>query len=65
MCEALAEKVGKFEGDLSGQDIGIGIYGLQGMSSDWVEVRGLVKVLSEKIEQSETEMDSQALGNAL
>ena len=35
------------------------------MSSDWTEVRGLVATLAEKILNSETELDSQALGNAL
>ena len=35
------------------------------MSSDWTEVRGLVDTLAEKILTSETELDSQALGNAL
>ena len=30
LCVALAAKVRTFEGDLSGQDIGIGLYGLQG-----------------------------------
>jgi hypothetical protein len=29
----LSEKIEQFEGDLTGQDIGIGIYGLQGNPS--------------------------------
>jgi len=65
LCAALASKIQSFAGDLNGQDIGIGLYGLQGMSSDIPEVRALVSALADKVQSSETELDSQALGNAL
>ena len=37
----------------------------QGMSSEVAEVRGLVGALAKKLEESETELDAQAIANAL
>jgi hypothetical protein len=45
--------------------VGIGLYGLQGMSSSAPEVRRLVRILAGKIAASEAELDAQALSNAL
>ena len=45
--------------------MGIGIYGLQGMSSDKSEVSELIAALATKISQSEVDFDAQALSNAL
>ena len=47
------------------QAVGNALYGLQGMSSDALEVRQLVSVLTRKIDSCTEPLDVQAVGNAL
>ena len=58
ICVALAFKIDKFCGYLNGQDIGIGLYGLQ------VMILSRSKSLAVKIEESDVELDAQTLSNS-
>jgi hypothetical protein len=61
---ALTEQLSRFQGDLNGQDIGIGLYGMQGLSSNDAYERDLAQCAATKFENSVTELDSQAIGNS-
>ena len=64
--EAVTDKLREFNGDLTGQDIGIAMYGLQGLNPATSDsVRELIGVFAEKVKQSDVDLDGQALSNAL
>ena len=51
--------------ELNAEQIGYGLYGLQNMSSDSVEVRELLVVLTDKIRKSEAELNAEQIGYGL
>ena len=50
---------------MDAQAVGNALYGLQGMSSDSAEVRGLISVLGAKVKGYRDDLNAQAVGNAL
>ena len=65
MLAVLTEKIKLSKGLLDAQAIGNALYGLQGMSSDSKEVRGMLVVLTEKMKLSKELLNAQEIGNAL
>ena len=50
---------------LDAQAVGNALYGMQGLSSDSVEVRALISALVPKVQSCAVSLDAQAVGNAL
>ena len=65
LIHVLVSKVECCMESLKGQDIGMALYGLQGMSNSCSEVRTLFGVLSLKIQTSQHPMKILEIGNAL
>ena len=49
--------------NFNNMDVSTALYGLQRMSSDSAEVRGMISVLAAKVRECKDELDAQAVGN--
>ena len=62
---ALAPKIQECNAELTGQEIGNALYGLQGMDGTSPGARAVLAALEEKINNSSAELSGQSIGNAL
>ncbi len=58
-------KVQQSDEKLSAQNIVNSLYGMQGMSSEYSEVREFLKVLTIKVKKSDQKLNAHKIGNAL
>jgi len=65
LISALARKTTACHAELSPQELGNALYGLQGMSSEWPEVRDVVIALTRRAETLRDPLSEQAVGMAL